>query len=95
MSVGNRIPSRTKLVKKYNVSKTTVDRVISELIEEGYLNAIDGGGTYVAETFRMADTSKESKIHNWTLVIPNIMDDTYPEILGEWRILPTTTIYVW
>ncbi|MGA8944036.1 MAG: GntR family transcriptional regulator [Thermoactinomyces sp.] len=81
MSVGSRIPSRTKLVKKYNVSRTTIDRVISELIGEGYLNAVDGSGTYVAETFRTADTAKESKIDSWALVIPNIMDDTYPGIL--------------
>lgn len=77
-----KIPSRVKLMKQYNVTRTTIDRSISELIGEGYLYTIDGSGTYKAE-------SKESKREvffereglSWAAILPNIMHDTYPGIL--------------
>lgn len=74
-----RIPSRTDLVKTFNVSRTTIDRAIYELIGEGYLNAKDGSGTYKAE--RPPHQSEQNGFNGWGLVMPNILMHKYPGIL--------------
>ncbi len=76
-----RIPSRVELVKRYDVTRTTVDRAISELIGEGYLYARDGSGTYVAEYTEVQSTNGKNNVVNWGVILPNIMHDTYPGIL--------------
>lgn len=76
-----RIPSRNELMKEYNVTRTTVDRAISELIGEGYLYSRDGSGTYAAENAAAVNRQENGKIINWGMILPNIMHDTYPGIL--------------
>lgn len=79
----DRLPSRTELVKKYKVTRTTIDRAISELIGEGYLYAKDGSGTYVSSS---SGQDLDAKAHNhnvvsWGVILPDITRDTYPGIL--------------
>lgn len=74
LAPNDRIPSRPELVKKYGVTRTTIDRAISELIGEGVLYSLDGSGTYVTE-------NKRKIVPNWCVILPNIMSDTYPGIL--------------
>lgn len=74
-----RLPSRTDLIKKYGVTRTTVERAISELIGGGYLYALDGSGTYVAKQGRKTDERKT--VSSWGIILPNILFDTYPGIL--------------
>jgi len=82
MSPDQRIESRTDLVKKYNVTRTTVDRAISELIGEGYLYSLNGSGTYVSKhEEQIAQRSDDKQAINWGIILPNIMYDTYPGIL--------------
>ena len=76
-----RIPSRNELIKEYNVTRTTVDRAISELIGEGYLYSRDGSGTYVSENITQHTRQTSGKIVSWGVILPNIMYDTYPGIL--------------
>ncbi|MDD5697785.1 MAG: GntR family transcriptional regulator [Victivallaceae bacterium] len=45
--VGESITSRNKLCRKYNYSRTTVDRAIRELTASGYLGSCQGSRTYV------------------------------------------------
>ena len=45
--VGEKITSRNKLCRKYNFSRTTIDRAIRELTAAGYLAARQGSSTYV------------------------------------------------
>ena len=76
-----RLPSRTALVNKFNVTRTTIDRAISELIGEGYLYSRDGSGTYVAMN---SERSPRLTMRNNSLigvVLPSIMHDTYQGIL--------------
>jgi DNA-binding LacI/PurR family transcriptional regulator len=78
----DRLPARTELVKKYQVTRTTIDRAISELIGEGYLYSRDGSGTYVATN--EARTITPDNTHNvvsWGVIVPDITRDTYPGIL--------------
>ena len=76
-----RIPSRNELIKEYNVTRTTVDRAISELIGEGYLYSRDGSGTYVSESATPHNRQSTGNAANWGMILPNIMHDTYPGIL--------------
>ena len=73
----DRLPSRTKLVEKYGVTRTTIERAISELIGEGLLYSKDGSGTYVSE--QAANINSSNK--NLGVILPNIMYDTYPGII--------------
>ena len=76
-----RLPSRNELIKEYNVTRTTIDRAISELIGEGYLYSKDGSGTYVLEKVVQASSQNNGEAINWGVVLPNIMYDIYPGIL--------------
>ena len=82
----SRLPSRTDLLKKYNVTRTTIERAISELIGEGVLYARDGSGTYVYGGGKEAagrgwEGGETGKVANWGVILPNITHDTYPGIL--------------
>lgn len=45
---GDRIPSERDLCERFNISRTTTRRTLSELIHEGWLYTVTGKGTYVA-----------------------------------------------
>jgi DNA-binding LacI/PurR family transcriptional regulator/biotin operon repressor len=45
--VGEKVTSRNKLCRKYNFSRTTIDRAIRELTAAGYLASRQGSSTYV------------------------------------------------
>jgi DNA-binding GntR family transcriptional regulator len=44
---GDRLPSEIELSEQYGVSRITVRRTISELVEEGYLSSQQGRGTFI------------------------------------------------
>lgn len=77
---GDRIPSRNKLMESIGVTRVTVDRAISELIGEGYLYAIDGSGTYIAEKKR-ENKVQECSVKAWGVIMDNIVSYGYPEII--------------
>lgn len=45
---GSAIPTRHTIMRRFNVARSTVDKVIKELISEGYLRGVRGGGTYAS-----------------------------------------------
>ncbi len=85
MKENSRLPSRTDLLVKYDVTRTTIERAISELIGEGILYAKDGSGTYVAaggiKNSRNNGWYDKGGITDWAVILPNITHDTYPGIL--------------
>jgi GntR family transcriptional regulator len=48
LPTGSRIPSERELCERFNVSRTTTRRTISELVHEGWVYTVVGKGTYVA-----------------------------------------------
>lgn len=70
MDVDTRIPSRSKLMKRYSVTRTTIDRAISELIGSGYLYSKSGSGTYVSGKSDGLD--HKQKYMCWGVIIPSI-----------------------
>ncbi len=79
MGPDTRIPSRNKLIEEFGVTRTTVERAISELIGEGYLYTINGSGTYVADLDEMRTKINASK--SIGVLLPSIGAHDYPQIL--------------
>ena len=75
-----RIPPRTELVERFHVTRTTVDRAISELIGKGYLTSKIGSGTYVVKG-KTSPWSQNNPSIIWGLILPNIAKDSYPELV--------------
>ena len=44
---GDRLPSESELISKYNVTRTTIQRALSVLVNEGLIERIHGKGTFV------------------------------------------------
>ena len=79
MNPNDKLPPRNAICKELHVARITVDRAVSELIGEGYLYALDGSGTYVAE---FKDNDKPVSITSWGVIFPQIDNYIFPEILG-------------
>jgi DNA-binding LacI/PurR family transcriptional regulator len=75
-----RIASRPELQKKYQVTRTTIDRAISELIGEGYLYSKDKSGTYVSNS-GSGSALKSGKMIHWGMLVPNVMHHYYSGML--------------
>jgi DNA-binding LacI/PurR family transcriptional regulator len=52
-----------------------VDKAVTELISEGFLVTVKGGGTYINESAAIC------KSLNWAVILPNIRNEIYPEFL--------------
>lgn len=74
-----KIRSRRDLMQAYGVSRTTIDRAISELIGQGYLYARNGSGTYVAGKNHPSPAVRQMR--SWGVLLPDIRHYTYPGIL--------------
>ncbi|WP_099223789.1 GntR family transcriptional regulator [Listeria costaricensis] len=48
-AVGEALPTEAALSEKYGVSRITIRKAISKLADEGYVDTIQGSGTYVKE----------------------------------------------
>lgn len=79
MAPGTKLDSRVSLARRFSVNKTTLDHAVTELIGRGILYSKAKSGTYVSERIPEV-TTKEAETVTWTVIIPNIINDTYPEI---------------
>lgn len=75
-----RLPSRPQMCQQYLATRTTIDRAINELIEEGYLYSVNGSGTYVAD-FSVNNTNIKTDVRNVGVIVTSIMHDTCPSII--------------
>lgn len=55
---GEAVPSETKLMQKYDVSRITVRKALDDLYNEGYINKIQGKGCYVKNILETLSLSK-------------------------------------
>ena len=76
----SRLPSRKRLCDQFQVTRTTVDRAVSELVREGYLYSLNGSGTFVADRATNVLALSHEGL-SMAVLLPNIMHDTYPGIL--------------
>ncbi len=80
MKPGANLPNRNDLAQKYNVSRITIERAISELTNKGYLSSRRGSGTFVSGNGGMEE-AKTTASDTWALLLSNIIHDLYPYIL--------------
>lgn len=73
LSPGERLPDRITLCKKFDTTRTTLDKAIGELTKQGLLTSRKGSGTYVAGTLEGSVPDSE----NWCVIVPNIVDPIY------------------
>ncbi|WP_199615951.1 substrate-binding domain-containing protein [Paenibacillus alkalitolerans] len=82
MAPHTRLPSRTAMMKRYGVTRTTIEKAVSELTGSGYLYSVNGSGTYVSDS--MPEGSGRTGLaasRTWGVVLPSITEDLYPEIV--------------
>lgn len=52
LKVGEKLPSEENLAKYYGVSRMTVNKALSDLVDNGYLTRTPGSGTYISKIRR-------------------------------------------
>jgi DNA-binding LacI/PurR family transcriptional regulator len=80
MQPHTKIASRNELCKSYLSTRTTIDKAIQELLNDGYLYSKNGSGTYVAD-FTIKQTNFKRDVMNIGVLLPDIMKGDYPGIL--------------
>lgn len=79
MNVGERLQDRVTLCQILDTSRTTLDKAIRELTDEGMLSSRQGSGTFVANThFAKQDTS-----YIWGVIVPNITEPIYNVLVSS------------
>ncbi len=73
---GDKIPSENELAEKYSVSRQTVRKALSKLIDEGYLYAKHGSGTFVADR-----KVKKGHSKNIAVVSTYMSDYIFPRVI--------------
>ena len=77
-AANEKMPSRPSICARYDLSRATVDKAFNELISEGWLYTVKGGGTYVS---REATAMAEQEMMTWGVVVPDIAEDICPELV--------------
>ncbi len=73
---GQKIPSENQLSEEYHVTRQTVRKALAKLIDEGYLYAVHGSGTYVAKRL-----SKRGYSKNIAVVSTYMSDYIFPRVI--------------
>lgn len=73
---GEKIPSENQLSMRYKVSRHTVRRAISDLINQGYVEAVHGKGTFCLDQSILKKSSK-----NIGVITTYISDYIFPQVI--------------
>ncbi len=73
---GQKLPSENELSESYGISRHTVRKALSILINDGYIVAEHGRGTYCSERFKNNATSK-----NIAVITTYISDYIFPRLI--------------
>jgi hypothetical protein len=73
--VGDALPSMRALISRYAVSKTTVQRALDELVNQGFVLRKQGCGTFIANA---------ASLRKIGLIVPGVANsEFYPKMVGE------------
>lgn len=78
LKYGDSMPTESELMAMFDVSRHTIRRALSDLINQGWLYTMQGSGTYVADPH--ADTNISGKMIG--VVTTYFKDYIFPEILS-------------
>lgn len=81
-SANQRIPSRKFICRKWNISRRTADKIISELQREGVVYCIKGSGTYVSLQQSRETTGGWNRKRHWAVIIPDISSGIYTKVFA-------------
>jgi DNA-binding LacI/PurR family transcriptional regulator len=79
---GDRIPSLTELMERYEVSKVTAVRALTELENEGVVRREHGRGTFVAAP-RQADSAQPAARTTVHVVVPGMTNPYYAALVDS------------
>ncbi len=74
---GEKMPSENVLSKQYGVSRQTVRKAISDLVNEGFVYAVQGSGTYCSDASRFKKDSKDIAV-----VMTYLSDYIFPKVIS-------------
>ena len=74
---GEKMPSENILTAKYGVSRQTVRKAISNLINEGFVYAVQGSGTFCSDASRFKKDSKDIAV-----VMTYLSDYIFPKVIS-------------
>ena len=74
---GEKMPSENVLTAKYGVSRQTVRKAISNLINEGFVYAVQGSGTFCSDASRFKKDSKDIAV-----VMTYLSDYIFPKVIS-------------
>ncbi|MBO4457761.1 MAG: GntR family transcriptional regulator [Butyrivibrio sp.] len=74
---GEKMPSENVLSERYGVSRQTVRKAISDLVNEGYVYAVQGSGTYCSDASRFKKDSKDIAV-----VMTYLSDYIFPKVIS-------------
>ncbi len=98
---GFRLPGEMSLAEEYGVSRITVRRALSELVDEGYLFSRQGRGTFVSyrllrhqlRTFGGFSESTDDGVRNKTSrILSKDVEGADPVVAGKLGIAPGTRV---
>ncbi|HBG28235.1 MAG: hypothetical protein A2Y10_12870 [Planctomycetes bacterium GWF2_41_51] len=75
---GDVLPSESYLCKHVGVSRNTIRQAFDELEKEGYVNRVQGKGTFLAK-FSAGKSSQKTQMFG--LIIPDIVRSLYPSLV--------------
>jgi len=78
LKYGDSMPTESELVKKFEVSRHTIRRALSDMVNDGWLYTMQGSGTYVSDP--NADSSQMTKMVG--VVTTYFKDYIFPDIIS-------------
>ncbi|RVU70766.1 MULTISPECIES: GntR family transcriptional regulator [Lactobacillus] len=85
-AAGDKLPTESELMKKFDVSRYTIRRAAGELENEHYIYRIQGGGMYVDEWQKQRKVGNNTKMIG--IITTHLADYIFPRIIsGTDRIL--------
>lgn len=83
-ALGERLPSEKELAENFGVSIITIRQAVELLAREGYVEKVQGSGTFV----RHLRTGSQRRI--WGLVVPSLLYSWYPPMAGGLQEVAST-----
>ncbi|HHU60259.1 TPA: substrate-binding domain-containing protein [bacterium] len=81
MKPNQKFLSRQAMCRKWDISRSTADKVVKNMVEGGWLYTIKGSGTYISPQKPIYNNRRlDKKIYTWTVLMPDVRYSIYPEM---------------
>lgn len=75
---GEKLQDRVTLCRMLDTTRTTLDKAIRELVQEGMLTSRKGSGTFVATNLKV----EKDVAASWCVIVPNITESLYNTLVS-------------